>query len=209
MKSISYAITVCNEYKELLALTDFLLKHKNDHDTIVVLCDTRNASEQVITFLQANIEACTEIFGYFGEFDNDFAAWKNKLNELCTGDFIFQIDADEMPTEALMESLPMILEDNDVDCYAVPRWNIVKGITNEHIAKWGWRVDHKDRINWPDYQLRIYKNVPEIKWEGKVHERPTGYTTITAFPHEIDYLCLHHIKTIEKQEQQNNYYETL
>jgi hypothetical protein len=53
----------------------------------------------------------------------------------------------------------------------VPRINTVKGITIEDITKWKWNVDNDGHINWPDYQFRICRNIPEIKWEGKVHER--------------------------------------
>ena len=63
-------------------------------------------------------------------------------------------------------------------------------------------------INFPDYQARIYKNDPKIKWEGKVHETITGYETIAELPTE-EYLCLLHHKSISKQEQQNKLYETL
>lgn len=208
MKSISYAITVCDEYVEIQRLIEFLLKHKQVQDEIIVLFDSSKNSTAVEEYLRSH-SVNSEFMWVSDTFTGNFAEWKNKLNSYCNNDFIFQIDADELPTEALLESLPLILEDNDVDCYAVPRCNIVKNITNVHIAKWGWRLDHKDRINWPDYQLRVYKNTPEIKWEGKVHEKPIGYSTISAFPHEIDYLCLHHIKTIEKQEKQNEFYERL
>jgi hypothetical protein len=40
----------------------------------------------------------------------------------------------------------------------VPRVNTVKGITQEHIQKWGWIVDNQGRVNWPDLQWRIYAN---------------------------------------------------
>jgi hypothetical protein len=63
-------------------------------------------------------------------------------------------------------------------------------------------------VNWPDYQFRICKNIPEISWEGKVHERLVGYKNVTPLPAE-DVLALGHHKTIQKQEQQNNLYDTI
>jgi hypothetical protein len=63
-------------------------------------------------------------------------------------------------------------------------------------------------INWCDYQFRLCKNKPEIKWEGKVHERLNGYVTITQLPSE-PILALQHHKTIQKQEKQNSYYDKL
>ena len=38
--NISYAIPVCNEYKEVKRLISFLLKNKNSKDEIVVLFDS-------------------------------------------------------------------------------------------------------------------------------------------------------------------------
>ena len=72
--------------------------------------------------------------------NDKFADWKNKFFQYCTGDYIFQIDADEIPHQTLIELLPEVLEKNDFDICLVPRVNIVEGITQEHIQKWGWNV---------------------------------------------------------------------
>ena len=104
--------------------------------------------------------------------------------------------------------LPDILESNpDVDVYLVPRINTVSGITEEHIQKWRWNIE-SDRINFPDYQWRIYKNNSLIKWINKVHERLDGFKTYSILPAQ-DEFCLLHPKTIKKQEQQNKFYNTL
>jgi glycosyltransferase involved in cell wall biosynthesis len=130
------------------------------------------------------------------------------LTSHCTGDFIFQIDADEYLPEEFIDLLHQILEANpEVDLYYVPRINTVSGLTEEHIQKWGWRVQN-GRVNYPDYQGRIYRNSSEIKWENKVHEKIVGFKQYTALP-EVDALSLIHPKTIERQERQNAYYETL
>ena len=138
-----------------------------------------------------------------------FADWKNQLTELCTGDYIFQIDADEIPHDILIESLPAILEENpDNEVYLVPRVNTVSGLTQEHISKWRWNVDAEDRVNWPDYQWRIWKNKPEIKWKNKVHEVLEGYKNYSLIPAMPEY-ALYHPKTIQRQIKQNDYYDTL
>ena len=71
-----------------------------------------------------------------------------------------------------------------------------------------WRVDEKGWVNWPDFQWRIYKNHPKIKWVNKVHEVLEGYET-WANLHEDEQFALYHPKDIERQVKQNNYYETL
>ena len=105
--------------------------------------------------------------------------------------------------------MPSILEGNpDNDVYLVPRVNTVAGLTQEHITKWRWNVDEEDRINWPDYQWRIWKNKPEINWVNKVHEKLEGFKTYALIPTHSE-LALHHPKDIERQEKQNAYYDTL
>ena len=110
----------------------------------------------------------------------------------------------------LIVNLEDILENNvDKDLIVVPRINTVEGLTDSHIQKWGWRVDERGYVNFPDVQTRLYKNNPnKIGWSGKVHERIVGFENYTAFPAEEVY-CIRHPKTIERQERQNNYYDTL
>lgn len=205
---ISYAITVCNEFVEIQRLVHFLLKNKRVQDNITILYDSKNGDPEIEAFLRSH-SLNKEFAWHKAEFDGHFANWKNKLTSLCTGDYIFQIDADEMPCTPIIESLPTILEHNSaVDLYAVPRVNTVDGLTPEHVAKWGWSVNSEGWVNWPDYQTRIYKNVPEIKWVNKVHERLEGHKQFAYLPMEEDY-SLYHPKTIQKQEKQNAYYSTL
>ena len=90
----------------------------------------------------------------------------------------------------------------------VPRENIVHGIQQHHLTKWNWVCDEKQRINYPDYQWRIWKNKPEIKWVNKVHEKLDGYKKFATLPAE-EILSLYHHKDIKRQEKQNEYYDTL
>lgn len=206
---ISYAITVCNEFEEIQRLIPFLLKHKREEDEIVVQQD--NGGELnggVYTYLTSQ-KIKDNIKFLIHPLDRDFAQFKNNLNSQCSGDYIFQIDADEIPHEFLIQNLHSILELNpNVDLYRVPRINTVEGITNEHISKWRWLVNDKGWINFPDKQCRIYKNSPEIKWKGKVHEVIGGFKLIGDLDPLEEY-CLYHPKEIERQVKQNNFYETL
>ena len=205
---ISYAITVCNEFVEIQRLVSFLLQHKRIQDNIVILYDESNGDPEIESFLRSH-SPNKEFTWHKGKFEKHFADWKNKLSSLCNGDYIFQIDADELPAEDLIKALPEIIELNpEMDIYLVPRVNTVEGLTPEHIAKWGWNVTDTGWVNWPDFQWRIWRNVPEIKWVNKVHERLDGFKTYTALP-DVEYFALHHPKTIDKQEKQNNYYNTL
>jgi len=206
---ISYAITVCNEFIEIQRLINFLLKNKRQEDEIVVLYDQSHGDPEIESFLRSS-SINDEFKWYPNNFENHFADWKNKLTSLCSGDYIFQIDADELPTTELIDLLPHIIQQN-VDVVLVPRSNTVKGLTDEHIKNWRWSVDNLNRVNWPDYQWRIYRNCPEIKWVNKVHEKLEGFKTYSTLPSDMSLgaVYLNHPKTIEKQEKQNNLYDNL
>lgn len=205
---ISYAITVCDEKKEIKRLVDFLLHHKRQNDEVVVLFDQKNGNEEIATML-TKLNKLPNFQMWRGFFDGHFADWKNKLTEYCSGDYIFQIDADEEVTEKFITELPTVLEVNDdVEVFRIPRVNKVNGLTEEHIQKWGWKVGPQGNVNWPDYQWRIWKNKKDIKWQNKVHEVLVGHSNFTDLP-AIEEWALIHIKDIKKQEKQNNYYSTL
>jgi|TARA_B100000963_G_scaffold361078_1_gene394743 hypothetical protein len=204
---ISYAVTVCNEFTEIQKLIPYLLDNIRPDDEIVVLYDSKNGDEKVEEYLRAKSVNPTYSW-HSGEFDGHFADWKNKLTDLCNGDYIFQIDADEIPNEELIQNLPQILEMNSVDVILVPRVNLVDGLTDEYIKKWNWVVDDKGRVNWPDPQWRVYKKSESIRWTNKVHEKLVGYDTISNLPW-VEELALFHHKDIEKQIKQNDYYDTL
>ena len=201
---ISLAITVCNEAEELEALLDYLEDRALSPDyEIVVQIDKNNYTDEVL-----NSIINRGIKHHFFPLNKDFASYKNELKNHCKGEYIFQIDADELITDEMLESLPHILEANpEVDLYYVPRINTVSGITQEHIQKWGWRYEN-ERVNWPDYQTRIYRNSPDIKWRNAIHEVIEGHKHFTVLP-EVDELALIHHKSIEKQEKQNNFYNTI
>ena len=205
---ISYAITVCNEAKEIKSLVDLLMVGKRKQDEVVVLFDQKNGDEKVAEFLTTYSKYPNFQF-WRGFFEGHFADWKNKLTEYCDGDYIFQIDADEYPHQTLLKMLPTILESNpDNEVYLVPRVNTVKNLTEEYIQKWRWNVNDKGWINWPDYQWRIWKNKSEIKWVNKVHEKLEGFKTFAALP-DVEEVALYHPKDIERQIKQNEYYNSL
>lgn len=205
---LSYAITACNEVEETIRLVNQLLNYKEENSEIVVLLDTPKAPTELIEYLelQANADHITLIES---EFDNNFAQWKNLLNSQCKGEWIFQLDADEYLMPDLIVNMEALLDANtDKDMIIVPRINTVEGLTEAHIQKWGWNVNEKGWVNFPDVQTRIYKNKETIGWVGKVHERIGGFENYTSFPADEIY-CIKHPKTIERQEKQNNYYDTL
>jgi len=205
MAGISFAITVCNEANELKRLLDQLKSCLIKEDEVVIQVDVDNTNQEVLDVLSKEENILKVFFGL----NKDFAGFKNNLFDKCSKEYIYQIDADEEISKEHIDIIRQVLEMNpDIDCFLVPRVNTVDGLTQGHILKWGWRVDSNNRINWPDYQYRICKNKPNIRWAGKVHETLKGHDQVAQLPAEGIFALQHH-KTVAKQEQQNNFYNTI
>ena len=209
MINVTYAITVCNELKEITKLVDYLQPKIKSEDEILIQYDEDSATDAVKQYLAIVSQLHKSIKVISFPLAGDFASYKNNLKNHANGIFIFQVDADEIPNEYLVENIHQLLEYNkDVDLFFVPRINTVEGLTDMHVKKWGWKLNENSWVNFPDYQTRIYRRTSEIEWTGKVHERIIGYNTLSVLPSDEEY-CLYHHKEIERQERQNNYYETL
>ena len=203
MPSISYAITACNEHVELDRLLNQLTEYIRPEDEIVVQMDL-TATDEVKDVINKY-----KLTNYFHPLNNDFATFKNNLKGLCTKDYIFQIDADEYLSHNLMFYIPYILDENPVvEMFSVPRINTVEDLTEQHIKQWGWNVNDKGWVNYPDYQNRILKNIPTIQWINKVHEKLVGAMVTAYLPPSSDFELIHP-KTIDRQEKQNAYYNTI
>jgi len=210
MVTISYCITVCNEHEELDRLLAQLDKHLRPEDEVLVQMDTDKYTDEVLAVCNKYNMGQTkyEYHRIWFPLNNNFAEFKNNVKKYATRDYYFLIDADEYLSDGLIEHLPTILNDNpEVDIFALPRINTVEGLTQEHINAWRWQVNEQGWVNYPDHQTRVCKNVKDIWWEGKVHERLLGENKVTmGLPPGFDLI---HPKDITRQEKQNGYYNQI
>ncbi len=199
---ISYGITVYNEAEELQKLLEVLNKNIDKEDEIVVCVDGDDEKVEAVLgeYLSEN-----KAIVYKRKLDGNFSDQKNSVIERSSGDYIFHIDADEYPNEILLQQLKQILEINDVDLIWIPRVNTVEGMEQIHIERWGWKVTENGWVNYPDYQARVFRNHKDIRWTRPLHEYITGCKTYSHLPPHEE-LSLYHPKTIQKQEQQNLFY---
>ena len=204
---VCYKILTHNETDSLEKLLDFLFENIKEKDHIIVVDDYSDAPTRKI--LSKYVES-NQYDYYQHNLDGDFSKQHNYANSLVREefDYIFCIDADETPNKWLIENIHEILESNDVDLIWVPRVNTVEGITEEHIQRWGWRVNEQGWVNFPDYQGRIYRNDKSIYWVNPVHEVVEGAKKVSHFPPQEEF-CLYHPKDIERQEKQNELYENI
>jgi glycosyltransferase involved in cell wall biosynthesis len=205
---ITFAITTHNEGKYVVDLLDQLVPFcEESGDEIVVLDDySHDEITKKVLFQRADFGSITV---ELRKFNNDFSEHKNYLNSLCKGEYIFQVDADERLHEELLDNLHGLVEMNhDIELFYIPRVNIVEGLTPQDVQMYGWKLNDKNYINFPDYQTRLYKNLPHIMWRGKVHERIEGFKTFALIPPDERWSLIH-IKKIERQREQNRLYDSL
>ena len=203
---ISYSILTHNETKTLEKLLQSLITYKQPQDEIVVLDDYSDdeKTKAILDYYTSAEDVICEQRNLVG----DYGTQKNYLKGMCSGDYSFNLDADEMVSHWFMKDIHDILEGNEVDLIYVPRINTVEGITEQHVRSWGWSINEKGWINYPDWQGRIFRNRPNIRWEKPVHEQLTGFQTYAHLPMEQKYSIVHP-KTIERQELQNQKYSEI
>jgi hypothetical protein len=200
MTKITYAICVCTEAQQLDSLLNFLVKVKEPEDDISILHDIGRTNDAVRHVLEKHKDNCVVLEKAF---DGDFATHRNYQMEKCTGDYVFVIDADEMPQEALLKNIRQF----EGEILAIPRINLFLGYTEEWLQKCNFRMTNTGWINWPDYQLRYFKNNGKIHWDGEFHEKLTGGQVQPLEANPL--LALFHVKTVEQQDKNADFYDSI
>lgn len=191
---ISYTIQVCNESRELFSLLNLLTRLVDAEDEINVIVDSAHTTEKVTLVLEHFKER-------INVFPRVFDTFKKNLDfhiEKATGDYIFNIDADEMPQESLIKILKRVIEETGAEIIAIPRINIHPDITEEEAVQFGFNVNEAGFINWPDYQTRIYKKCDHVYWTDELHTKLTGSDKVVAVK-AVASVALWHIKSMDKQ----------
>ena len=216
---ISYLVTCSTEtttLERLLRKLEIVVPSKEEEVVVVADTDTRNENTDKI------LNSFSDKFRImYHSLEKNYGAHKNWGAEQCVGDWIFQIDGDEIPSEyTLGENLQNIISVNPgIELLFVPRINDFKGVGPEHAAQWGWRLTEMEFfrpsenqrvkapvVNAPDYQSRIYKNEPSrIRWDRRLHEKIEGHESMSKLPDD-EAFALYHDKTIEKQLETNKRY---
>lgn len=203
--NISFFTTIKDELEEIKRLLPLYQKYKKPNDEIVILMDTPH-DLGVENYLRNQ----SDINLYIHSLNNDFAQFKNYGMALCSKDYILNLDADELPSQYILENIHKIIESNHADVFWFPRINTVEGLTPELAAQFGYNLNERGYINYPDWQQRCYRNnYPKIHWEKPVHERLVGFETHTFMPEGLDtaeLVAIKHPKTIERQIRQNKKY---
>lgn len=195
--TICYAVTASDESVELQTLLNQLFKHKRNEDEILLLLDasaTTKDVRRVVEIEKSKIDTMIEF-----PLNRDFASFKNHIIDHTRKDYIFQIDADELISPFLINSLPYFLAANrEVEMFRVARINL---LIDDEMSLIDWEdlpsVSEREYIHFPDYQYRVLKNNTNVRWIRSLHEILTGFRSYSYLPKDKEY-CLLHCKRASK-----------
>lgn len=202
---ISFVILCHNEGEYLKNVIPNVEKALRYGDEIIILDD--NSTDQ----LTVSILRETKHKVVRHSLNRDFSAHRNYAHQFCKNNWIFMVDADEVISDILSENIhDIILANPDVDLFGIPRLNVVDGMTDNDVKKWGWRPMKIEGfseliINYPDFQWRVYRKADHIKWKGRLHEKIDGFLVSTELPTNPHFSLVHR-KTIQRQTSQNEFY---
>lgn len=255
MKKLSIAILTHNEGQYVQNLFEYVVRYITNNQTDlefeVIVVDDFSDEPITVQALEWIKTQPVDVTVYQRALNNDFANQKNFLNSKCTGDWIFNLDADEIIYDDLMDLIPDVIELNtNIEAYWISRINTIDGVTERHYRQYMWmpfkfeeyintkelnpsseEYDFLKKINfiieetpqengnklvkfympvngWPDWQLRLYKNSPDISWKDEVHESIKGFKTYGHFP-DMPILSIQHHKEIYRQEKQQEKYAAI
>ena len=202
---ITYAITVADEFFEFKRLINSLEPYVLPDEEIVILADANKVTLEIEEFCWL----CGLEVNYF-DFQKDFSEFKNELFELSTKDYLMQIDADEQIPPSLLNALRIVAQRGEIDLLWIPRINVVRGATEERIKKYNWQINKMGWEGFPDFQSRFVSTKGHVKWQNKVHEVLAGAKNQAKLSSDpIEHFCILHVKDIQKQEKQNDLYDTI
>lgn len=119
---------------------------------------------------------------FYNKFENDFSQQRNYAISKTSGDWIFFLDADESLPHSAHYIVRRLIRKRSIDGYWFSRRNYITPIKYLRYGSF-----------YPDYQLRLFRNKPGIRFIGRVHEQPSGikFSSQKVKCLEIYHSCTH------------------
>lgn len=204
---ISVVVMTHNETQEFQWLMRALEPARGVIGEVVIVDDYSNADFLAVI---RSYETNWPIRLFQRRLRQNFAAQRNFAKAQCRGRLILFPDADELPSTRLLLGLPELLawmEAHNIDACTLPRFNIAfDGAVLPDPAG----IDLADpalNATWED-QIRILRNLPDLRWTRRLHEYLIGARRIYKFPRSFDYVLIH-AKTLRKVMKQRQFYRSL
>lgn len=108
--TISYAVLTHNQGHKLQTLVDMLIKNIDDQDQIVIVDDY--SDDQITKDILDKYKDINNIIIQKRQLNNNFALQKNYLFDLCKNQYIFNLDADQLIQQQLLDNIKTVLQNN-------------------------------------------------------------------------------------------------
>lgn len=137
---------------------------------------------------------------YRFEWVDDFSVARNESLRHAKGDWILVLDADETIAASDLDRIKQLIADNEYDGYALMQRNYTNDTYREDFV---WAVndayeESSGFTGWvPRLIVRLFRNKPEIRFEGVVHELVEGSIEKSGgkyFPADIP---IHHFSALK------------
>lgn len=202
---VDFLISACDELEDLKGLIYYLKYFCNIDDNIIIILDGNNTNQNMINMIKKS-NVVLHILNW-----TSYKQMSEMAMSKASGDICFHLCPDEIPTIPVLQSFRDIFRDSKIDAVAIPRINIFSNLNNKnneemYVGNRGKGYLLKEPINeyewhhWPDYQVRITRNIPQIKWGNSTHSGIIGYNNLVLFPQDPMYSLLH-VKSVERQER--------
>jgi hypothetical protein len=170
-----------------------------------VLETLRSAADEIVVAVDANARQKLGALGAIADrvyrvpVELPFEQYLPWLHSLCSGEWVFRIDGDEVPSAALVDVLGALPGAEDVLQYRLPRRWLVGGPDN-WLAEDPWA---------PDYQIRIVRNDPRtLRFRGTLHSTAESLLPARYIETPVYHLALL-VTSIEERERRVGRYEAL
>ncbi len=130
-----------------------------------LLASVREIADEIIVTDTGSTDRTIAIAREFGArvaqfaWIDDFSAAHNFCNSLASCDWLLMLDCDEELLTESRDELARCMEDDAALAYAVIRQDLVEE----------QRLDHFTEM----WQVRLYRNEPDLKFAGRFHHRPS------------------------------------
>jgi glycosyltransferase involved in cell wall biosynthesis len=135
------------------------------------IASARSAAGEIVVLDTGSEDDTVEICEGLGakvfrcEWEDDFSKARNLLKSHCSGDWILMLDADEHlegENVALLPEAVSVALENGIVAYQMPRKN--------HYPLHDSDSPYFMAPFFPDFQTRLFANVDDIYFSGRVHE---------------------------------------
>jgi glycosyltransferase involved in cell wall biosynthesis len=193
-----------DEKLEFIALMERIKPFLTDDQEIVVVDDF--SSLAMVEIIRSH-----HVKLFQRSLKKDFSAQRNFTQSKCSGQFIFMIDPDELPSSSLLMALSAILDQMErerLDGCIISRFNKLIDL-DKTLDLRTIDTSNIDLSSTPaEDHVRIYRNSPDLTWVKPLHEKLIGLRQVLRLPSTPSYAILH-VKTKERAASQVAFYNSI